>query len=665
MNNPKHDGDGGSAPESATPATGLILCVDAAEARLVRKAGGRAVTSAKTRATLAKILTSSDDPTEAALLAVGRLNAVSTADDPENWPVWKLPAVLRSPAFNPTLAALKALPRAETPLRDPEDAETLDGFRIWPCTGTTVLVAEDTFSLVRAADTYAKHNPYRPHGRMDEPFAPLPGRVCLVTEDELRLVRLDPSLDNEVVLTYELANEKVPGMAATPRWPASLRALCGEFPGLRVGSAPALVPGRHGYPFFLGLTRGLAFETDTETGTDGGAAMEYCVQTNRAPESVGLRVVVWQGGDDPRALAHFGGLCIFTGLGRRRKVQLRCLGLARSGVVAGAPIYDLGSNYDTLQRWAVTRAFGRPDASMRGRDERRVRRESCVTPIHQGDIYNTIQSPLRIRVTPSKGRQASLTLRRMTIAESTEGGGVATVRLETLSVGHTYWLNGRAAKNKEGETWLEGKRCRIRCARFYPADPSGMLAWLKDEPHTVAAGRDGEGAVFAVVRVANGTEDQQREAVERWCEAAGRRFPHSGGMASWARASVELAGNVAIRELLHVNWRASALETAGFERYQTAGEYLKPLKIERRGAASASERARAYADKAELAEQGTRDTRLASVMLNVRDLFGRDALRDILPELLARSTLDGRRKRRMADRILKENGRSNTHNECI
>ena len=657
MDDPKHDGDGGNAPESVTPATGLILCVDAAEARLVRKAGGRAVTSAKTRATLANILTSSDDPTEAALLAVGRLGAVSKADDPENWPVWKLYAVRRSPAFGPTLAALKALPRAETPLRDPEDAETLDGFRLWPCSGTTVLVAEDTFSLVRAADTYAKHNPYRPHGRMDEPFAPLPGRVCLVTEDELRLIRLDPSQDNEVILTYRLEDEKAPGMAATPRWPASLRALCGEFPGLRAGVAPALVPGRHGYPFFLGLTRGLAFETDTNTGTDGDAAMEYCVQTNRAPESVGLRVVVWQGGDDPRALARFGGLCIFTGMGRRRKVQLRSLGLVRSGTVAGAPIYDLGSNYDTLQRWAVTRAFQRPDASMRGRDERRVRRKNSVTRIHQGDIYNTIQSPGGIRVTQAKARKECQKLRQMMIAESLEGGGVATVRLETLSVGRTYWLNGRASKNKEGETWLEGKRCRIRCARFYPADPSGMLAWMKAEPHTVASGRDGAGAVFAVVRVANGTEDQQREAVARWCEAAGRRFPHESGAASWDRASVELAESMVIGELAHVNWRAEALETAGFERYQTRGEYLKPLKIERRGGASASERAKAYADKAELAEEGTRDTRLASVMLNVRDLFGRGALRDILPGLLERSTLDGRRKRRMADRILKENGR--------
>ena len=657
MSDPKLGGDGGNAHDPTNSENGLILCVDAAEARLVRRAGGHAVTSAKARATLAKILMSSEDPTDAALLAVGRLGAVSTADNPESWSLWKSPSVRVSPAFGPVRAALKALPRFETPLKDPEDAKSLDALHLWPCSGTTVLVAEDTFSLVRAADTYAKYKPYRPHGRMDEPFAPVPGRVCLITADELRLIRLNSSEDNEIVLTYKLEDEKAPGMAATPRWPASVRALCGEFSGLRVGIAPALVHGRHGYPFFLGLTRGLAFETDAETGTDGDAALEYRVQTNREPEKVGLRVVVWHGGDDPRMLARYGGLCIFTGMGRRRKVQLRSLGLARSDIVAGAPVYDLGSNYDTLQRWAVTRTFARQDTGMRGRNGRRVRRKKSVTRIHRGDIYNTIQSPRCIQVTPSKGRQASLYLRRMMIAESTEGGGVATVRLESLRDGKTYRLNGRAVE-KDGETWLEGKRCRIRCARFLPEEPERMLEWLKEEPHAVAAGRDADGAVFAVVRVANGTEDQQREAAARWCEAAGRRFPHESGTVSWIRESVGLSETVTVRSISHTNWRASALETACYERYQTAGEYLKPLKIERGGTASASDRARAYADRAELGEAGTRDCRLASVMLNVRDMFGREALKEILPELLARSTLPERRKRRMAERILKENERS-------
>ena len=214
-------------------------------------------------------------------------------------------------------------------------------------------------------------------------------------------------------------------------------------------------------------------------------------------------------------------------------------------------------------------------------------------------------------------------------------------------------FRSRAAKNDAGETWLEGKRSRIRCARFYPADRAGMLAWLKAEPHTVEAGEAEGGSVFAVVRVANGTEDQQREAVSRWCEAAGRRFPYENGMVSWVKASVELPESVTIRELSHVNWRAGALETAAYERYQTRGEYLKPLKLGREGASSASERAKAYADKAELAEEGTRDTRLASVMLNIREQFGRDALRDVLPGLMRRSTLSDRRKRRMAERILK------------
>lgn len=649
-------GDGGDAQKFT--ATGLTLCVDAAEARLVRKQGGHAITSAKARATLAKLLTSQEDPTEAALLTVEKLTAISSADDPENWPIWKQPSIRNSPAFYPVQAALKALPRVETLLRDPAAPEILDSYSLWPCSGTTVLVAEDTFSLVRTADTYAKFKPYRPRGRMDEPFYPIPGRVCLITEDELRLIRLDHWQNNEIVLTY---CETSSGMVATPRWPASLRALCGEFHDLRVGVASSLVPGRHGYPFFLGLTRGLAFETDTKTGTDGGAALEYCVQTNRSPESVGLRVVVWQGGDDPRALVRFGGLCVFTGLGRRRKVQLRSLGLVRSGVVAGAPIYDLGRNYDTLQRWAVTRSFGRPDASMRSRDERRVRRKNSVTRIHQGDIYNIIQSPGGIRVTQAKARKACQKLRQMTIAESVEGGGVATVRLETLSAGHTYWMNGRASRNGEGETWLEGKRCRIRCALFYPADPEAMLAWLKDEPHTVAAGLDGTGWVFAVVRVANGTEDQQREAVARWCEEAGRNFPNLSGTISWVRESVELASTVAVLELRHVDWRASALETSGFERYQTEGEYLKPLRIERGGAASASERARAYADKVEgLDVENGRNTHLASAVLNILTLFGKPALDEALPSLLGRCTLSEREKRKVVRGILNNHERRAT-----
>ena len=652
----KNDGAGVTRPPSNTP--GLVLCVDAAEARLMRRHGHTCITSVKMRRILYSILSSGRKGAEQeAVDAVARLGSVSSADNPAKWSMWEDEDVKVLSGVADVRAALAELPVVKTLLSDPINPIILPHPSIWPCAGTTVLIAHDTFELVRVADTYAKYDCYRPHGRMDEPFTPQPGKVCLITEDELRLLRLEGVEDAAIVLTYMGEHQGMTGRAVTPHtspgyWPTGIRALCGEYPGLTVGTATYLVCGRQGYPFVLGLTRGVGFESSVKADVNCPAGLAYRIQTNRRPEAVSLNVVIWAGGDDVRQLVRYGGLTIFTGRDSRRKVQLRSLGLIRSGAVAGAPIYDLRNNYNTLNRWAITRTFAKPDASQRDRNQRRVRCERASLKYARGKYIIQDTSPRRIRVTPSKDRQAAFRLRETLVWERLEDGGVTTVHLKNLNDGGAYCLNGRPAETEDGKAAIDGKRSKIRAPRWKADDTGGMLAWLGAEKCVVMAGIDAEGCVFAVVRVANGTEDQQAEAIGRWSEDAGRRFPRGAGCVSLVAGCLRPTSEIHIQTIRHTNWRALPLETACFERYQTAGDYSKPVKIERRATATLSERARAYVDRVPLADEGTRNSNLSTAVFKMVEHFGKEATAEVLPEMLARSTLPEKEKRKTALRIL-------------
>jgi len=652
----KNDGAGVTRPPSNTP--GLVLCVDAAEARLMRRHGHTCITSVKMRRILYSILSSGRKGAEQeAVDAVARLGSVSSADNPAKWSMWEDEDVKVLSGVADVRAALAELPVVKTLLSDPINPIILPHPSIWPCAGTTVLIAHDTFELVRVADTYAKYDCYRPHGRMDEPFTPQPGKVCLITEDELRLLRLEGVEDAAIVLTYMGEHQGMTGRAVTPHtfsisWPTGIRVLCGEYPGLTVGMATYLVCGRQGYPFFLGLTRGVGFESTAKAHSNCPAGLAFRIQTNRRPEDVFLNVVIWEGGDDVRQLVRYGGLTIFTGRETRRKVQLRSLGLVRAGEVAGAPIYDLAANYNTLMRWAITRTFAKLPASQRDRNRRRVRCEKASREYARGKYIIQDTSPWRIRVTPSKDRQAAFRLRETLVWERLEGGGVTTVHLKNLHNGGTYHLNGRPAETESGEATIDVKRCKIRAPRWKTEDAEGMLSWLEAEKCVVLSGLDDEGCVFAVVRVANGTEDQQAEAVGRWSEEAGRRFPRGVGCGSLVAGSLMPAAKIHIRTIRNTNWRALSLETACFERYQTQGDYSKPLKLKRGGTATPLERARAYVDKVPLADEGTRNSNLSTAVFKMVEHFGTDTTADALPYLLAKSTLPDKEKRKTALRIL-------------
>lgn len=651
----RNDGAGGNAP--AFSGGGALVCIDAAEARLMRRHGHKCITSPKLRDLIIRILESgAENAVEEAVNAIRRLKGVSSADDPARWSVWEDDKIKDLKGVADVRAALAALPVIPTLLRDPEEPVILNKMQMWNCSGTTVLVARDTFELVRVADTYAKFDCYRPRGRMDEPFTPSIGRVCLITEDELRLLRLEGVEDAAIVLTYTEAPQGMTGREVTRHtspvyWPTGIRVLCGEYPGLTVGTATYLVCGRQGYPFVLGLTRGVGFQSSAKADVNCPAGLAYRIQTNRRPEAVSLNVVIWDGGDDVRQLVRYGGLTIFTGRDTRRKVQLRSLGLIRSGTVAGVPIYDLAANYNTLTRWAITRTFVKPDASQRGRNQRRVRCERASLKYARG-TYIIDTSPRRIRVTPSKERQAALRMRETLVWERLEDGGVTTVHLKNLNDGGTYCLNGRPAETEDGKAAIDGKRCKIRAPRWKADDTEGMLAWLEAEKCVVIAGIDAEGCVFAVARVANGTEDQQAEAIRRWSEDAGRRFPRGAGCASLVAGCLRPTAEIHIQTIRHTNWRALPLETACFERYQTPGDYSKPVKIERRGTATLSERARAYVDRVPLADEGTRNSNLSTAVFKLVQHFGKEAAAEVLPELLARSTLPEKEKRKTALRIL-------------
>ena len=662
----KNDGAGGNAPAFSGNG-GALVCIDAAEARLMRRHGHKCITSPKLRDLIIRILESgANNAVEEAVNAIGRLGGVSSADDPARWSVWEDDKVKNLKGVADVRAALAALPIIPTLLRDPEEPVVLNKGQMWNCSGTTVLIARDTFELVRVADTYAKFNCYRPQGRMDEPFTPSIGRVCLITEDELRLLRLEGVEGAAIVLTYTDEHQGMTGREVTRHtspgyWSTGIRALCGEYPGLTVGTATYLVCGRQGYPFVLGLTRGVGFESSAKADVNCPAGLAYRIQTNRRPEAVSLNVVIWAGGDDVRQLVRYGGLTIFTGRDSRRKVQLRSLGLIRSGTVAGVPIYDLRSNYNTLTRWAITRTFVKPDASQRDRDHRRVRCKRASPESTRGTYIIQDTSPRRIRVTPSKERQAALRMRETLVWERLEDGGVTTVHLKNLNDGGAYCLNGRPAETEDGKAAIDGKRSKIRAPRWKADDTEGMLAWLGAEKCVVMAGVDAEGCVFAVVRVANGTEDQQAEAIGRWSEDAGRRFPRGAGCASLVVGCLRPTSEIHIQTIRHTNWRALPLETACFERYQTAGDYSKPVKIERRATATLSERARAYADRVPLADEGTRNQNLHGVSWNVGELFGLNALVTLAPLLLSRSTLPEKEKRTIINRAITRTERKENH----
>jgi len=497
---------------------------------------------------------------------------------------------------------------------------------------------------------------YRHHGRMDEPFSPQAGRVCLVTKDELRLLRVGNTEDLTVVFTFDPRSKGV-AEQEEPHWLPQLRALCGEKPDLSVVVAKFLVPCRTGQPFFLGLSRGAVaqncFRNDP---ANDAAARAYYIQTNRRPVRVERTELVWEGGDDLRYLVRFGGLTVFQSLNKRRKVQLRSLGLVRLGTLAGAPVYELAANQATLCAWVASRTFEKPETSQRARNQRHVRcRRQALPEYARGYIYNT-QSPRRIEVTPSAARKSAALLRSMMVAEASEEGGVTTVHLKTLREGGRYFLNSHASM-RDGTVFGDQKRCKIRCPKWLAADPQALVEWLEQEPHVIFSGQEPTGLIFAVVRVANGTSDQQSEAVSRWAEDVGARFPHASGCPSWRPSSLIFDAETDVGALHHTNWRAESLRTDLFERYKTGGEYPQPLKIERRGTATAQERAKAYARTVEgLDEEGMRNATLSSALLNICDKFGKEALEVVAPELMTRSSLPEKEKRKMLTRISRKMG---------
>ena len=78
-NAPAFSGDGGA-----------LVCIDAAEARLMRRHGHKCITSPKLWNMLFHLLeTRAENATQEAVNAIGRLKGVSSADDPARWSVWE------------------------------------------------------------------------------------------------------------------------------------------------------------------------------------------------------------------------------------------------------------------------------------------------------------------------------------------------------------------------------------------------------------------------------------------------------------------------------------------------------------------------------------------------------------------------------------------------
>ena len=631
---------------------GSVLCYTAGEARLLRQAGIPAITAARLRRILYTLLAGgADNAPQVAADAIARC-VVAVTDEVHTDKWTGIIKDFGKDATDPIFESIGALSVKATPLKDPADAQETGPYSPWECSGTTVFVAENTTELVRVADTYATSDCYRHKGRMDEPFSPQSGRVCLVTADELRLVRLNGVDDPEVVLVALTQN--LSRLAVTP-WPSPLRALCGEFPALRVGVTTCLLPSRLGHPFFLGLTRGSGYISKNRENVKAGAAVAYRADFDgEGEEPAETSEVRCQGRLDVHRLIRYGGMRIYTsGGGKRYKVQLRSLGLIRAGKLAGEFIYDLDANRPILEAWLATRTLERPPSDYRSvmiRRERRNLANGEKSPLPKnpaGASYVRSNHPTGIQVTPNAQRAEAHKLREMLIAEVSANGCVTPARLGSLSDGTTYRLNGQIAI-KKGVAFFRRKRCRIRCPQWHPENASGMIVWIKTQRAVVAAGVTDEGMVFAVVKVANGTEDQQEEAVRRWAESVGRMFPAELGGASWWANSALDDAIVPIRALLYLNWRAGALPTEQYERYRP-----QPTQTwARRGTATLLERARAYADRVPLADEGTRNSNLSTAVFKMVEHFGKEATAEVLPEMLARSTLPEKEKRKTALRIL-------------
>jgi hypothetical protein len=635
------------AGSDATFTHGAVLCCGAGEARLFKKAGYSCITAAQMRRALHAILTrgGTDAPRMAAEAAARCIAAVSDSVHPDKWKCFKRGFDAAQTA--PALSVLSAAPTKATPMRDPQDAYRLDGHTVRACEGTTIIVAADTSELVRSGQTYVQFDCYRPHKRMDEPFFPQPGRVCLVTIDELRLVRLDGIADPEILLTF---NPEGVSRAVVTRWPSPVRVLCGEFPGLRVGVATCLVAQRFGNPFFLGLTRGTAYASRRKTDKSSGGAVDYILDTDEDDKEDDAQEICWRGGSNVRQLIRYGGMRIYTGGGKRRKVQLRSLGLVKCGELAGAALYGLDANRAVLEAWLADRMMRKPPRDRRSVMIRKVRCKA-FPQIPGGTINRNTIVPPENSGNATTERTNATKLRNMLILEKLEGGGVTAARVGNLREGGTYFLNGRAAT--DGERLVpSSKRCKIRCPVWEADDSAGLLAWLAASPHVVMAGMTPDGHVFGLVRVANGTEDQQTAAVRCWSENIGEMFMSSSATCSWQSKRITEMSSVRIGNIHHTNWRAKSLQTAQFERYQTQGDYSKPLKLKRRGTATPLERAAAYVEAVPLDVEGTRDTNATGVMLNVGTKFGYDALKAVMPRILEKSTLPAKQKNKKAIRIL-------------
>lgn len=631
----------------------LILCLDGAEARILRNREYKCITASRMRRQLGKILSmQADNALEVATDAIQRLDGISTAaPEPKRWGMWDNNKF--KPFASDIAKAFKDIPDLPTPLCDPDDVIELDELELWPCSGTTVLIGKNTSELVRVADTYARYDCYRRKGRMDEPFTPKQGRVCLVSEDELRLLRFENLTGPiEIILTHK--PESMTGKEETPpTYPTPIRAICAEHPSIQFGIATGLAAPRCGFPFFIGLTRGVGYETSATTDIDSPGALDYCIETDLPLEKLKLKVVMWAGGNKVHELIRYGGLSIFIGGDRRRKVWLRSLGLIKSTKkLAGAYTYDLVDNYDILNNWAITNTFHKPPTSMRDRNKRRRRSKTASPEYTRGTYNNKLYPP---GVLTSRARSESYRLKNMLIRVDERGGGVSTVPLKHLSNGGLYYLNGRS-KLKDGYVITDSKRCKIRCPRWDTAHAEELLEHLEEEDCVIMSGVEASGKVFALVKVANGTEDQQRMAVSKWCEDIGVNFPHVSGCPSWVKVSIELSSSTHIQKIFHTDWMAQSLKTDTFEQYITVGEYQKPLKSKRRGVATPLERARVYTHslKDELREEGARNSRFSSALFNLKDKFGPEIVEKVLPELMQLSTLPEKEKLRMASRILNE-----------
>ena len=106
----KNDGAGGNAPAFSGDG-GALVCIDAAEARLMRRHGHKCITSPKLRDLIIRILESgAENAVEEAVNAIRRLKGVSSADDPARWSVWEDDKVKDLKGVADVRAALAALP---------------------------------------------------------------------------------------------------------------------------------------------------------------------------------------------------------------------------------------------------------------------------------------------------------------------------------------------------------------------------------------------------------------------------------------------------------------------------------------------------------------------------------------------------------------------------